>query len=170
MIPFGTSLTKLDASGLPITLADVDQAAAAVLADAFASMSPWSHYPFTPDALAKYLTTKEVGAPRYVLRCADGSNLAIGALGLRENWLRGPYIQFLGLTKSFQCRSVGEALLYEIETHARGDGAQNLWVMASAFNKRAQNFYCRFGFSPVADIDALVSVDQTEVLLRKRLR
>lgn len=169
MIPFGSSLSQQDASAVAITLTEFEAAAAAQLADAFAGMSPWNQYPFTPDTLAKYFTANEPGAPRYALRCADGTNTVIGALGLRENWLRGPYIQFLGLTETFQCRGIGEALLGNIEASARANGAQNIWVMASEFNDRAQNFYCRFGFSPAAHIDALVSADKTEVLLRKRL-
>ncbi len=169
MIPFGTNVSKQGATGIEVTLTRMDDKVAADLADRFSQMSPWSHYPFTPDDLARYFATEEAGAPRYAVRLTSEPDAAIGALGLRENWLRGPYIQFLGLTEVFQSRSIGKALLCQVKTTAHQDGAQNLWAMASQFNKRAIAFYRRFGFFPVADIDALVTPDQSEVLLRKRL-
>lgn len=169
MIPFDTTILGRGITDIDIALTRMNDTAAKDLAGAFSQMSPWIHYPFSPDELTRYFTKKEEDAPRYVVRRADNKNTVIGALGLRENWLRGPYIQFLGLTEAFQNRSVGEALLGHIAETAQHDGAQNLWVMASQFNKRALVFYQRHGFNPVATIDALVTDDKSEVLLRKRL-
>lgn len=169
MIPFNTKVPALTANGFDIVLQPMSVEDAASLATAFSTMSPWSRYPFTPDTLQSYLTEEEAGAPRFAVHVDGGATPAVGALGLRTNWLRGPYIQFLGLTEPFQNRGIGAALLGEVETQARQAGAQNVWVMASQFNDRALDFYRRFGFFPVARIDALVTADQTEVLLRKRL-
>lgn len=170
MIPVGTEITARGAGGVNVTLAMMTDAAAETLADAFAQMPPWSCYPVPRNDLVGYLAGNEAGAPRYTVRLADGSNAIIGALGLRENWLRGPYIQFLGLTRDFQNHGIGAALLGTVEDLALETNAHNLWVMASQFNDRALVFYRRWGFSPVASIDALVAPEQTEVLLRKRLR
>jgi len=170
MITFGTSVSARGATGYDVTLARMDATVATDLGDSFAQMSPWNQYPMTAATLTHYFASEEAGAPRYLVRLASGAETAIGVLGIRENWLRGPYIQFLGLVEAYQRHAIGEALLGHVETAARQQRAQNLWVMASQFNDRAIAFYERSGFFPVSDIDALVSPDHSEVLLRKRLR
>lgn len=137
-----------------------------MLAPHFAAMEPWSRYPFTALALARYLAAIEAGAPRYSL--SAGGVLA-GALALRLNWLRGPYIQFLGLLPSAQNKGLGAAVLGKIIEDAREAGERNVWVAAAHFNARAVRFYEAHGFVRTALLEGLVQDDMDEVLLRKRL-
>jgi diamine N-acetyltransferase len=140
--------------------------AAVSLAAALAQIDPWAHYNYTPGALAEYLAGNEADAPRFKI-VVDGE--LAGAIVYRRNWLRGPYLQFLGILPAFQDRGIGSAAVVWFEREA-GDGrAQNLWVAASDFNVRALAFYEQHGFVRVATIDALVAEGVSEILFRKRL-
>lgn len=149
-----------------LTLAACDAAAAQTLADQFAAMLPWSRYPFSAKALASYLAAQEPGAPRYAIQ-ADGA--LAGALGLRLNWLRGPYVQFLAILPEHQGHGAGRAVLSQLIADARAGGDRNVWVAASSFNAEAIRFYERLGFARVALLDGLVQDGIDEVLLRLRV-
>lgn len=139
---------------------------AARLGPAFAAMDPWAYYHYAGEALAAYLAGQEEAAPRLEIRVGD--DLA-GAICIRKNWLRGPYLQFLGILPSFQNRGVGSAALEWLEALATREKSQNVWVVASGFNTGALSFYERFGFVRVATLDGLVADGTDEILLRKRL-
>ncbi len=136
------------------------------LGSAFAAIDPWARYNYSAEALSKYFRDKEEDAPRYEVVADD---VIAGAICIRKNWLRGPYLQFLGILPSFQSQGVGGAALAWFEADARKDKAQNIWVVASDFNAGALAFYERFGFVRVATLDGLVSDKADEILLRKRL-
>jgi ribosomal protein S18 acetylase RimI-like enzyme len=148
-----------------VRLETMSEAAAHRLAEAFAAMEPWSRYPFSPLALASYLGRRETHAPRFTLLVGD--NIA-GAVGLQIDWLRGPYLQFLGILSEHQDQGLGTLILSWME-HEAQPGARNLWVCASDFNDRAIRFYERHGFARMARLDSLVKDGCDEVLLRKRL-
>ena len=140
---------------------------AACLGAGFAAIGPWIDYPYPAEILQSYFAARETGAPRFGIFA--GASLA-GAIGLRVNWLSGPYIQFLGLLPEHQGRGSGTRVLRWVEADARAHGARNLWVAASDFNGEALRFYERSGFQRVAAIEGLVCDGKTEVLLRKKLR
>lgn len=163
-----TEAISLPAAGRcpAVTLSACTAQDAAILAPALAAMSPWSRYPFPPAALASYLSGEETGAPRF---CIHVGGSQAGALGLRLNWLRGPYIQFLGLLPEYQGTGLGSLVLDAVTQHARREGQRNLWVAASSFNAGALRFYERAGFTACAVLEGLVQDGVDEVLLRKRL-
>ena len=152
--------------GAVLTSEPLDAVLAPVLGEAFAAMDPWAAYPYPAAALVRYLASGTREAPIFAL-ATEGR--AVGALGLRLEWLRGPYIQFLGLLPETQGRGIGGLAMAWVEREARRAGARNLWVAASDFNAGALRFYERHGFSRIADLDGLVRDERTEVLLRKRL-
>ncbi|MCB1485232.1 MAG: GNAT family N-acetyltransferase [Hyphomicrobiaceae bacterium] len=139
---------------------------AKVLSIAFAHMEPWSRYPFPAPTLEAYLAGQEPEAPRYSIYA---QNQLAGAVGLRLNWLRGPYIQFLGVLPEFQAAGIGSEILKKLEEDAQEAGSRNLWVAASDFNEGAQRFYSRHGFARAGVLDDLVRDGIAEVLFRKRL-
>ncbi len=145
----------------PMTLA-----AAQSLGTAFAQIDPWAYYNYAPEALTEYLASVEDGAPRFKI-VVDGK--LAGAIGIRRNWLRGPYLQFLAILPAFQRHGVGSLSLSWFEREAGVGRAQNLWVTTSDFNSRAQALYERYGFVRVAALDALVAEGASEILFRKRL-
>ena len=158
-------------NGTALVLAPLDPSLASALAAAFAAMDPWAAYPYPADALAAYLAGGNDAAPLFAVAAAstDSPGKVLGAVGLRLDWLRGPYIQFLGLLEEAQGSGIGGAVMAWIETQARRAGARNLWVAASDFNAGALRFYGRHGFTRIADLPGLVRDDRSEVLLRKRL-
>lgn len=166
--PFTLAAHHVDlaAGGEAMALSPLDQRLVPALAAAFAAMEPWSVYPYPESALATYLAGARPDAPVFAITVAGA---VTGAAGLRLDWLRGPYIQFLGLLHDAQGAGIGAAVLGWIEAEARRSGARNLWVAASDFNAGALRFYSRHGFRPVADLPGLVRDDRTEVLLRKQL-
>lgn len=136
------------------------------LGSPLAAIDPWAHYRYTAEALTTFLRTEENDAPRLEI-IVDGT--LAGAFSIRRTWLRGPYLQFLGILPPFQNSGVGNAVLSWFETEGNRLQARNIWVSASEFNTRAVAFYERFGFVRVATLDGLVAEGSAEILLRKRL-
>lgn len=151
----------------PIHLTALDSAAADGLAAAFAAISPWADYPYPAAGLARYFSGIEPGAPRFAITIGGEAG---GVVGLRLNWLRGPYLQFLGVLPALQGAGIGARVLDWMEREARTQGDRNLWVAASDFNHAALRFYARHGFRETARLDGLVMDGRTEVLMRKLLR
>lgn len=149
-----------------VTLQAMTPESAAILSQHFAVMDPWLRYAMEAPALAAYLTRPEQSAPRFEIHV--GGTLA-GAAGIRENWLRGSYLQFLGLLPAFQRQGLGELVLAWFEGAARARSDRNLWVAAAEFNHGALRFYERHGFRRAALLEDLVQDGFTEVLFRKKL-
>jgi ribosomal protein S18 acetylase RimI-like enzyme len=130
-----------------------------------AAMDPWATLGVTAAGLAAYLGRDDPALRRYAVR-VEGA--VAGVVCVRWPWLRGPYIELLGLAPTCQGRGIGAELLAWTEAEARKAGS-NLWVAASSFNPRALEFYRRQGFVEVGLIEDLVRPGFDEVLLRKRL-
>jgi GNAT superfamily N-acetyltransferase len=160
------TIHKLRHDGPTITLAPMTADAAQHLGEAFAAIDPWASYPYPASGIIRYFAASEPGAPRYIIM-RDGA--MAGAIGIRENWMRGPYLQFLGVLPPYQRHGVGQMALAWFEGTARARRERNLWVAASDFNAGAIRFYERHGFIRAALLDGLVDDDKTEILLRKRL-
>jgi len=152
--------------GSALTAEPMLESDAAPLADAVAELEPWRTYAYPAPKLAAYLARAEPGAPRFVLR-HDG-RLA-GGIGLRLNWMRGPYIQFLAVLPPLQCQGFGSAAVAWVEAQALQGGERNLWIAASEINAHARRLYERLGFREVARLDELVCDGRAEILYRKRL-
>jgi GNAT superfamily N-acetyltransferase len=159
--------TRPDASQMPkVIFREMTATGAEDLGAAFAKIDPWARYAYTASALTAYLGTHEADAPHFEIVVDD---VLAGAICVRRNWLRGPYLQFLGILPAFQHRGTGSLALDWFEGEARATQARNLWVLASDFNAHALAFYTRRGFSRVAELDDLVTSNTSEILLRKRL-
>lgn len=148
------------------TLRPPTSADAKTLAQAFAAIDPWLRYGFTAAAIETFLTNREPNAPCFAVY--HGERLA-GAAILRTVWLRGPYLQFLGVLPEHQNKGVGGFLLRWLESTARNNSDRNLWVATSSFNDGARRFYERHGFIYVATLPDLIADGIAEILLRKKL-
>lgn len=138
----------------------------ALLAAAFASMEPWRRYPYDAAELEAYATQVEPDAPR--LAVLAGEHLA-GLVGLRWSWLRGPYLQFLGILPAFQQQGAGSAVLHWLERETAARTEQNLFACVSDFNVPARRFYEAHGFLEIGALPHLVKHGFTEILLRRQL-
>jgi len=148
-----------------VRLEPVDPVRARVLAEAVATLSPWSDLFFTAAGLETYLTRPDPALFRYAV--LSGGDLA-GVIGVRSPWLRGPYLEQLAILPGFQGRGIGGGLLGWMEARAAGR-AKNLWVLSSDFNEGALRFYEANGFERIAPLEDLVRPGYGEILLRKRL-
>lgn len=131
-----------------------------------AAIDPWLGYPFPEAQLQAFFANTEPDAPRFTLRMKEDF---AGALVVRRNWLRGPYVHMLMIAPTHQGRGLGTTLLHWVEAQARSGGDRNLWIAVTSTNVAARRCYERFGFTLSAELDALVRDDKTELLLRKRL-
>lgn len=133
----------------------------------FASIEPWSRYEAYGSAqMAKYFCGANAEAPRLALYRAEQ---IVGVIGLRLGWLRGPYLQFLGIVPGEQDKGLGGIALRWLLADAQRAGERNFWVCCSDFNVAARRFYAAHGFLEVTTLPGLVSDGQTEILLRKLL-
>jgi ribosomal protein S18 acetylase RimI-like enzyme len=161
------SETRIEVSPIAgVTFTAMSALAAETIGPSLAKIDPWARYAYTPDALTAFLAAEEPGSPRFAIN--SGRAIA-GAFAIKENWLRGPYLQFLGLLPAFQAHGIGSAVLAWFETRGRDAHAQNLWVVASEFNERALSFYEKHGFRRVAPLTDLVVEGCSEILLRKKI-
>lgn len=162
-----TELAPVGGTGPRVIIGPLDPRDAAHLGEAFAAIEPWVRYPYPPSALAGYFAQTVPGAPHFAITC-DG--LLAGVAGLKLDWLRGPYIQFLGVLPAFQGKGLGGAALGWLIARAQAAGERNIWVCASDFNTAARRFYATHGFAEVAILPDLVRDGRDEILLRRSLR
>jgi len=151
--------------GLCTLISPPSAAEAETLGTLLAEMEPWRTLGSTPAGLAAYLCREDPALRRYAVRVDQA---VAGAVCVRWPWLRGPYLELLGLAKDCQGRGIGAEILAWVEAEAR-KSSSNLWVVASSFNRRALDFYRRQGFNDIGLLESLVRPGYDEVLLRKRL-
>ena len=133
---------------------------------AFAAIDPWAKYPYPASSLAAYFMQGDHNTPMLALRL---DSCTAGVMGLRLNWLCGPYLQFLGLLPPYQSLGLGSMALNWIDAQTRLLGQRNVFVAASDFNTSARRFYERHGFETVGTLKGLVRDDRDEILLHKKL-
>ncbi len=159
---FTQPVEHLDGCRLTTPLSEAEaQAVAAMLA----ASEPWATLRFSAAALAAYLTREDPALRRYLIS-VEGR--PAGVICVRHPWLRGPYIELLGMFPEQRGRGLGRRVLAWAEAEARRE-AKNLWLVVSSFNHQALGFYHSLGFSPIGTIPGLVSPGHDEILLRKAL-
>jgi ribosomal protein S18 acetylase RimI-like enzyme len=137
-----------------------------LLSRLLAGMDPWHTLRYTPDALERYLLHPDAALYRYTVVSQDK---IIGVVCVRYPWLRGAYLELIGLDAAYQGLGVGSALLHWLEEQAQLE-SQNVWVLVSAFNTRGRTFYTRHGFTEIGTLKDFVQPGYHEFLLRKVLR
>lgn len=163
----GTQISlKTKCKNETITLTPMAPKTAAILGPRCAAIDPWKTYQTSPQALTEFFASIEQSAPHYaILKDTD----PVGAICLRLNWLRGPYLQFLCVLPEAQGRGIGAALLDWLEASATSINARHVWIMVSEFNAPARAFYARKDYEEVASIPDVVADGFNEILLRKKL-
>jgi GNAT superfamily N-acetyltransferase len=159
---FSKAIENLDSCQLSTSLTN-EQALA--VAEMLSVSEPWLSLKFSVTSLASYLIRDDTSLRRYAISVDD--NLA-GIICVRYPWLRGPYIELLGLFPNCRGKGIGKQVMAWAETEARRE-AKNLWVLTSSFNHQALNFYQGLGFYPIGPIQGLVTPEHDEILLRKCL-
>ena len=137
--------------------------AALKIAEMLSVSEPWLTLKFSANSLSNYLTREDAALHRFAITVDD---ILAGIICVRHPWLRGPYIELLGLFPDFRGSGIGKQVVAWAETEARCE-AKNLWVIASSFNQPAIKFYQDFGFKQIGSIPGLVTTEHDEILLRK---
>ena len=136
---------------------------AELLSIGFAHSDPWKTLGVSASHLKNYLLRDDTHLQRYLIQVEQQT---VGIVCLRYPWLRGAYIELLGLLPDYRNHGIGTELLTWLEQQTN---SPNLWLAASEFNHAALHFYQRHGFQIVGTLEALVHPDYNELLLRKRL-
>jgi GNAT superfamily N-acetyltransferase len=139
---------------------------AAELATLFAAIPPWRTIGYSQSQLRAFFDRPDPALHRFAVVAAGGA--LQGALAVRYPWLRGPYLEILGLGPAAQGHGLGRQLIGWMAAEA-GPGSRNLWALVSAFNTQARLFYRRQGFIEITTFDDFVVAGSNEVLLRKVL-
>ena len=126
----------------------LDAAAAARVGPLLAAADPWRRLGFTAAEMTRYLVRDDAGLDRFLVS-VDGA--PAGALCLRFPWLRGAYIELVGLAPAARGGGVGAAIIAWMTAEIAGR-AGNLWATVSAFNAGARRFYAAHGFVEVATL------------------
>ena len=137
---------------------------AELLAEQFSHSQPWQTLGISATGLKNYLLKQDSHLYRYAVQV---DNRVIGIICIRTPWLRGDYIELLGLIESYRGRGIGTELLEWAEANASKQN-NNLWLLSSSFNHPALQFYQAHGFKQIGIIEGLVHPDCDELLLRKR--
>lgn len=161
--PITASPHLLPGDGLLTPLVEASDAAA--IAAMLVVLEPWRTLGYRADTLTRYLLRADPALHRF--RILHGGGPA-GVLCVRYPWLRGPYIELIGVAPEVRGNGMGGAILGWIEAQVRGE-AGNLWACVSESNTGGRRFYHSRSFIEVAPIDDLVTHGHAEILLRKRL-
>jgi ribosomal protein S18 acetylase RimI-like enzyme len=143
---------------------DLSASDAELLAEQFACSQPWLTLGILTTGLKNYLLKEDSHLYRYAVQV---DKRVVGVICIRTPWLRGDYIELLGLIEDYRGQGIGTELLQwaELQAHAHGN---NLWLLTSSFNRPALQFYQAQGFKQIGIIEGLVHPDYDELLLRKR--
>ena len=160
--PFGGPFFQLRSCSL---ISGFSANEATTLGQSLAGIDPWLTLGFSSDSLAGYLQRNDPALFRFAVSIDEE---IVGAVCVRYPWLRGPYIEFLGIQVDFQGRGLGKEILTWVEEETKPH-ARNLWIAVSGFNTRASSIYEQFGFRKIGLLDGLVAENESEILLRKQL-
>ncbi len=130
-----------------------------------ASISPWVNISYPAKLLTGYLSLEDPAAYKYAVLFRG--ELA-GVICVRFPWLKGPYLELLGLFPAFQNSGIGTSIMKWFEECGR-QGSRNLWLVASDFNGDAIRFYQRHGFEELSLLEDLSENGVHDVLMRKAL-
>ncbi len=97
---------------------------------------------------------------------AERSGAIVGVAVLRQKFLRGDYLELLGVSIAARKAGIGRLLLTHIESKAFQRGP-NLFACVSDFNQPARSFYRKQGYREVGEIPGLLKPGYSEILLHK---
>jgi ribosomal protein S18 acetylase RimI-like enzyme len=147
-----------------ITLTDA-RPHADTLGAILAGMDPWRAHGRTATEMANRFKRDDPSAGRFAI-LANGK--IVGAVIVRYPFLRGAYLETLGLSEAARGLGIGRAIIGWMEAEI-ADEAKNLWLCVTDWNEAARRFYRAQGFVEVAPLPDLSVEGMTEIFMRKRL-
>ncbi len=139
---------------------------ALLIAQALSKMNPWRTLNYEAENLSRGLLSPDPFSFRYTI---TGSGQRVGVVCVKHPWLRGTYLELLGIFEPFQQMGIGSQIIQWMESRTRSNG-NNLWALVSGFNKSGREFYRKMGFEEMATLKDLVQTGSDEILIRKILK
>lgn len=130
-----------------------------------ASIDPWLRNGRTAEEMAARFRDPDPGVARFAVMREDE---VVGGVIIRFPVIRGAYLETLGLAAGARGSGIGSSIIAWMAREIAGRG-QNLWLCVTEWNASARRFYEAQGFTEVAPLAGLVTEDQTEIFMRKRL-
>ena len=128
----------------------------------------WIEYGVTPERARAIFADAVGGSSAGLVAEDDGRVVGFVVYRLRGTFVHSGYILDVGVAANAQNRGVGNLLMDAAETEILRHGP-NVFLLVSAFNTRAQQFYERRGYQRIGEIPDYIRRGTTEVLYRKTL-
>ncbi len=135
------------------------------IARRLAAIDPWARAGRTPEIFRAYFATPLPGTHRFALR-HDGT--LVGALSIRHPFMRGPYIELIGLFPEAQGRGIARRIVAWMAAEVAHEGG-SLWLCVTDWNTAARAAYTALGFVEVAPLPDLALPGITEIFMRRPL-
>jgi ribosomal protein S18 acetylase RimI-like enzyme len=101
---------------------------------------------------------------------AQVNGMLAGMILLHRRGVAGsPYVKSIAVAESFRSHGVGEELMKFSENLFHNE-AKHMFLCVSSFNKRAQTFYERHGYSVVGEFEDYIIKGASEILMHKRIQ
>jgi len=133
------------------------------LASDLSKIIPWSKIPSAENALHSHFSRDDPALNRFAIYYDDS---CVGAVSARYPWLKGPYLELLGLIPAAQGKGIGRAILSWFEQEAPPK-THNFWLLCSDFNTPALKFYEAAGYQQITKIENLYTQGFNDILMRK---
>ncbi len=133
------------------------------IANQLVQLDPWRTLAYTSDALGRYLAA---GGQDFMRFAVIREGEIAGAVCVRFPWLRGVYLELIGLFPQAQGHGIGRAVCEWLEQEV-SDHADNLWTLVSTFNLPARRFYSSCRFVEIGVLEDFVRPGYNEVLMRR---
>ncbi len=148
------------------TLLPMNAEWAVLFGDSLARMDPWLRLGYSPVSLTRYFSANTPERQGWVVLAGESP---AACCTVRLNWLRGPLLELLAVLPQHQGKGLGKDIISWLAGETRRQGKANLWTIGSEFNETALAFYRRQGFEQAGVLPDLISIGETERLLRLRL-
>lgn len=135
------------------------------IANQLAQLEPWRTLAYTPDALGRYLAA---GGQDFMRFAVMKEGEIAGTVCVRFPWLRGVYLELIGLFPQVQGQGIGRAVCEWLEQEVSGH-ADNLWTLVSTFNMPARRFYLGCRFMEIGVLEDFVRPGYNEILMRRTI-
>ena len=114
--------------------------------------------------------TKTCHDPEYLMFVAYVESLPAGMILLDRRGVAGsPYVKSIAVAEAYRSFGIGEALM-KFSENLFCKEAKHMFLCVSSFNKKAQIFYKRQGYTMVGEFKNYVIKGADEILMHKRLQ
>ena len=159
----GFELGEIKSAALRLAL--IEPATANLLVPLLSHIEPWSKIPSSEQSLTHHFKSDDPALNRFAVYYDD---VCVGAVSVRYPFLKGPYLELLGLSLDVQGIGIGSRLMQWFENEAPPP-ARSLWLLCSDFNRSGLEFYEQQGFKRVSIIEDVYADGLKDFLMRKQI-